>query len=357
MFVQPSIDNRSTRSAFTLVELLVVIAIIGILVALLLPAVQAAREAARRNTCKNNLKQLGIGCLNHENSTSRFPTGGWGHKWVGDADRGNDWGQPGGWIYNILPFIEETALHDLPSDGQPLMHTDPQLDGAHQMLLNPITIINCTSRRQSGVHENTEHRGKLAINSAVIPNGDAVAVGRSDYACSSGDQRYSHGSGPNGGAIAQRYPDFDWISANTTGAYAFGNGEFTGIIFERSEIGMQHITDGTSKTYLAGEKYLPSNRYETGQDTGDNETWCTGFNNDNCRSAFADPNDLESNPGPLLDRVATLSDVNEFGGIFGSAHPVGFHMVFCDGHVEMFGYDIDLDLHMRQGNRKDGRTN
>ena len=89
------------------------ITIIGILIALLLPAVQAAREAARQLQCKNNLKQLSLGCLNHESLFKRFPTGGWGFAWTGDADQGTDRRQPGGWIYNVLPFIEQPAMHDL----------------------------------------------------------------------------------------------------------------------------------------------------------------------------------------------------------------------------------------------------
>ena len=107
------------RNAFTLVELLVVITIIGILISLLMPAVQSAREAARRVQCQNNVKQLALAMISHETSTKRFPSGGWGWYWVGDPDRGLSWqNQPGGWVYTILPFIEQNNLFQM-GTGQP----------------------------------------------------------------------------------------------------------------------------------------------------------------------------------------------------------------------------------------------
>src|SRR5437763_2442587 len=104
---------RCRHRGFTLVELLVVIAIIGILVALLLPAVQAAREAARRSQCKNNLKQIGLAAMSHLDTQKHYPTGGWGYRWTGDPDLGFGTNQPGGWLFNLLPWMEEQMVHDM----------------------------------------------------------------------------------------------------------------------------------------------------------------------------------------------------------------------------------------------------
>ena len=102
-------------TGFTLIELLAVIAIVGILIALLLPAVQAAREAARRVQCRNHLKQLALGMEHHVVAFGCYPSNGWGFCWIGDPDRGTGIQQPGGWIYNILPYLEQQPLHALGS--------------------------------------------------------------------------------------------------------------------------------------------------------------------------------------------------------------------------------------------------
>ena len=106
-------STTNSRHGFTLVELLVVISIIGILVGLLLPAVQSARESGRGAQCCNSLHQIGVGMQHHSVDHGTFPAGGWGWGWIGDPDRGNGLGQPGGWIYNILTYMEQQPLHDL----------------------------------------------------------------------------------------------------------------------------------------------------------------------------------------------------------------------------------------------------
>src|SRR6478736_8706160 len=135
--------KRSLQSGFTLVELLVVIAIIGILVALLLPAIQAAREAARRAQCKNHLRQIAVGCLNYESSNKAFPAGGWGFRWMGDPDRGMGRGQPGGWVYQVCPYLEETVVFSV-GKGMPDAQKRTELQ---KQMAAVIPVFNCPSRR------------------------------------------------------------------------------------------------------------------------------------------------------------------------------------------------------------------
>ena len=137
--------RSSYQSGFTLVELLVVIAIIATLMGLLLPAVQSVREAARRVQCANNLRQLATGMLTFENTNKHLPSGGWAWTWAADPDRGSSVEQPAGWLYSILPFIEQTATHELGADGKPDEWTTPQLEGAVKRAAATVAIMNCPS--------------------------------------------------------------------------------------------------------------------------------------------------------------------------------------------------------------------
>jgi prepilin-type N-terminal cleavage/methylation domain-containing protein len=343
---------KRCRGAFTLVELLVVIAIIGVLVALLLPAIQAAREAARRSQCKNHLKQLALAALNHHDTHKFFPSGGWGWEYVGDKDRGFGRNQPGGWVYSILPYVELTNGYNLPSDGQPDVVTRQQREGAKVLIQQPISIVNCPSRRTLQLYPN-DLGARSPINHSFPEMG-----GKLDYAANAGDQNSAAcTSGPTwdnrnnlsffctGDSIGQ--------DVHASNVQVFGGAplrsalsglpEFTGVSFERSEVNIRHIPDGTSNTYLVGEKYLNPVNYETGLDAADNETWCTGFNNDNFRSVFEPPlADGTGNPPAQVNR-------------FGSAHAAGFQMALCDGSVTFISYDIDLAAFQAGGNRADGR--
>jgi prepilin-type N-terminal cleavage/methylation domain-containing protein len=206
------------KRGFTLVELLVVIAIIGILVALLLPAVQSAREAARRMQCKNHLKQMALAMHNHHTAHGFFPSGGWGWLWTGDPDRGSGKEQPAGWNYSILPFTEQQNVFDLGSDGDKDTITDTQRDGALKRDQTPISFFACPSRRSASLYPRpagmTYHNGRAVTEAGIM-----------DYAANAGDTPAHWYSGPGTIAAAATY-NWDTSSAQQN----------TGISYARSEV-------------------------------------------------------------------------------------------------------------------------
>ena len=226
--------NTRNQRGFTLVELLVVITIIGILIALLLPAVQAAREAARRAQCTNNLKQLGLASLNHEQTHGFFPTGGWGLYWTGDPDRGFDKKQPGGWIYNILPWLEQESVRDI-AKGQ----ADTQKRQSLVISIGtPLTMLNCPTRGRQGKQLPFISSGSL--NAGPLRNCNTPqVVARSDYAGNSGDTLAAYYADPTSLSVGDN-PAYAWPDASTA----------HGIFHVRSMTRKADITHGTTSTLL-----------------------------------------------------------------------------------------------------------
>lgn len=304
---------KSTR-AFTLVELLVVIAIIGVLVALLLPAIQAAREAARRSQCINNLKQIGLALQTYSDTHGRYPLGR------------NSTDQRGvSWSFELLPHMEQPAIYSAYDPNQEVF----QPANATAMR-SPVSTFYCPSRRQPAADRNFD-------NDDVAPPAEYqnVAAG-GDYAgCAGLDQGFGRGDEEG------RPPE-----------------ERGGVLYSYSRIKNRFVTDGLSLSLAVGERYIPTT-FETEPDDallqfeqGDTAFFAA----DNVMVAFRGTEcglagGATDTTNASCDTTLPDNDANEK---FGSEHAGITQFVFLDGHVSSINNDIDVVTLQRLSTIADG---
>jgi prepilin-type processing-associated H-X9-DG protein len=349
---------------------LVVIAIIGILVALLLPAIQAAREAARRTQCRNNLKNIGLSIHNLVDTYKYFPTGGT-HPNPSLEDYLRDTPtQPNiflrtgpangpleqglGWMYQILPYLEEGAVKNI-------IRTN-------QLAKVAIPLYNCPSRRGTTFHQQS---GISLVDYAATVAGPARSeIGDAEFnkfladdhptypqfasqqadvfwgcpGCSSNqgrglgdlDAKYSAGRIPKFRGVIQRT---DWLVAPAPGRHiGFG-----------VKMTFAKINDGASKTMIASEKWVHVNKYLGSGGQADDRGWSDGWDFDALRSTIIKPRSDSQDPEPVD------SNPNDPGNYpLGSAHSGGINALFGDASVQFISYDVDLENLNRFANRLDG---
>ena len=317
---QPRI-KRCRVHGFTLVELLVVIAIIGVLVALLLPAVQAAREAARRTSCLNKIRQVVLGCHNFESANGHFPA----------SSNENFFSH----LAQILPYHEQESLHDLIDFGD-CGNTDPHGnpigcswydDVNQQAYKTPMPIFKCPSIG-TGQRTDTGLPGNAGTEEGSELRGHYLAVMGAKNECPSppGDPYVVEGGCGNFGGVATN-----------------------GIMYPDSKIGFKQITDGASNTFLIGEMAW--------LDDGRSRTWIVGAARRNYAVGWQQWNYSGVNVFYALNswpRETPTTSNNDQS--FGSEHPGGAHFGLADGSGRFIAESIELKLYKALASRNAGEA-
>jgi prepilin-type N-terminal cleavage/methylation domain-containing protein/prepilin-type processing-associated H-X9-DG protein len=328
---------RLRRSGFTLVELLVVIAIIGVLVALLLPAVQAAREAARRSQCVNNLKQMGIAMANFESAQRTFPPGTSGCYHIGDpciCTQAKQLHRASGFVM-MLPYMEGSDLASLAHwENGAFTYNDPVYDSGGP--------FNWSSTYGSKWFNNPD-LVKLALSRPPIV---ICPSGSNEPFCSkcTGSGWAPHETECGLGNYGLCFGKYNLVASGFGLQVECGSDKSSGLFKYGTRIPVKKVVDGTSKSIAVGEISHPD-------DNGNWGPWAFGALYESMRSTF---NPLNSPPGKPVSASVAHGNVATTGwgaenGAFGSEHAGGANFVFVDAHVEYISDDIDLTVYQNYG--------
>ena len=292
-------QRRRIHRGFTLIELLVVIAIIAILIALLLPAVQQAREAARRTQCKNNMKQIGIALHSYHDLHEALPPG-----WIGVTNFAPDshGGSGLGWAAMLLPQLDQQNVY------RTIDVKGSILNAANSMArINPLTVFRCPS-------DPSQDTWQLA--SEDQPQQSLAELATANYI------------GMFGTSSLEECEEL------SVGQICFGNGVF----YHNSRMRMRDIVDGTSQTMLCGERRTDKSR-------GWHSTWIgVAAGGEECHARI-----LGSADHPPNSASAHLDD-------FSSQHSGGVHFLFGDGRVTFLGETINRDIYRGLATRAGGEA-
>lgn len=335
---------RNPRHAFTLVELLVVIAIIGVLIALLLPAVQAARESARRMQCTNNLKQIGLGLLNFESSKKHFPPGQF---------------KPAGltpklalsWPVWHLPYIEQQAVFDRFDFGRSVRATPnnrPDLSGPANTIIDAYL---CPSTSRLGNHRGEDHRLFGLPEGSETSNGlaciDYAGIPGPDYDVTNKLTGQSYGSEGAAGNTSFKIDRGVLLKLISGGLCLNKNKECSSGV-----VSFRQITDGSSNTMIVAES--------SGKGTEDQLLNCNGPNPagtsevsgawasfKNLSGVRLDP-DAEVGKAFCGNLVSAINPPEKLHFVYEelfSDHPGGVNALFCDGSVHFLSDETSRDVY------------
>jgi prepilin-type N-terminal cleavage/methylation domain-containing protein len=322
------------RNGFTLVELLVVIAIIGVLVALLLPAVQAAREAARRSQCQNNLKQLGLASQMAHDAKGYFP--------VGAAS-----GEGSMWSYYILPYIEAAA-------AQARMKVGENTGGNFQWAYNG-------TYSRSAIEGNKDYANIILCETPFQV-----------FRCPSANlPEHQFNMSTNAGWLVMERAPASYIGSasglltnqNIRDANQIKMGSLDGVLFALSKIGIKHVIDGTSNTMLIGEALHDSAAVDKKGGSAESglggykDHWALGADDIDGTGGPPQAGDLSEALGSTAVPInyqnqfpigegcpvpgITAADCQMIQLAFGSAHTGGTQVLRCDGSAELINEGID----------------